>query len=86
MPIVNLQQVDGALVLTVPEEIVDRLHLVSGASIDLSIVGSGLIGREVRPPKYNLDDLLDRTDPLAFERTEEDWEWLNSSPVGRELI
>jgi hypothetical protein len=45
-----------------------------------------LVGTSSRRSRYRLDDLLDQSDPAAFERTEEDWEFLNSPPVGRELI
>jgi antitoxin component of MazEF toxin-antitoxin module len=37
-------------------------------------------------PKYTIDEILDRCDPRAFERTPEDEEWLNMPSVGRELL
>jgi hypothetical protein len=36
--------------------------------------------------KYTLDELMEKSDPRAFERTKEDEEWFNSPPVGRELL
>jgi hypothetical protein len=47
---------------------------------------SALAAKLSRRGRYRLDDLLAQSDPAAFERTEEDLEWLNSPRVGRELL
>lgn len=82
----SLEEIGGAVVLALPENILHELHLAAGAEVDLAVDGEALVVRRKGRKKYKLDDLLDNTDPRAFERTAEDWEWVNSPPVGRELL
>jgi len=82
----SLEEVGGAVVLTLPEDILHQLQLAAGVEVDLAMDGDALVVRAKGRPKYDLNELLDNTDPRAFDRTEEDWEWLNSPPVGRELL
>jgi len=85
MPKAQVQEVGGTMMLEVPPSVVEDLQLAPGAVVDLSVEGTGLMLRGSRP-KYTLDELLSRCGPDAFERTEEDRAWLESPPVGRELL
>ncbi len=83
----HVEEVNGIVMLVVPRDIVDRLHLSTGSEVEVALQDETLlVGQSSRRSRYRLDDLLDQSDPAAFERTEEDWEFLNSPPVGRELI
>jgi antitoxin ChpS len=83
---VNLEEVGGTMVIALPPEIVDELHLTAGSSVSLALQGDALVMRRGRRSKYTLQELIDKSDPRAFERTKEDDEWFNSPPVGRELL
>ena len=82
-----LRKVGGSVMLAVPPSILDQFQLKAGAQVGLAIEGERLI-LEPRPrPKYTLEELLARCDhSIPLERTEEELEWLNSAPVGRELL
>ena len=61
----------------------DKLELLAGAVVDISLDGSGL-RIEPQKPAYSLDDLLSAT-PENTELTEEDRVWLDAEPVGKEI-
>ena len=53
----------------------------------LAVEGDKLILKAQKRPKYTVEELLAQCDYSApLERTEEELEWLNAPPVGRELI
>jgi antitoxin ChpS len=71
--------------LAVPPAVLDMLHLRAGATIAL-VIDSGRLIVEPQPRRrYTLDELLAQCDPTAVP-TEEDREWLDARPVGRELL
>jgi antitoxin ChpS len=83
----NLRKVGGSVMLAVPPAILDQLHLKAGATVGLAVEGDQLILSPQRKPKYTVEELLAKSDYSApLERSEEELEWLNAPPVGRELI
>jgi antitoxin ChpS len=81
----NLRKVGGSVMLAVPPAVLDMLQLRAGATVAL-VVDSGRLIVEPQPRRrYTLDELLAQCDPMA-EPTEEDREWLDAPPVGRELL
>lgn len=79
-----LREVEGEVVLVLPEPILDALHLQAGSPVELAVDGDRLIVRPSPKPKYTLEELLSRCSPCA-ELSAEDREWLDAKPVGREL-
>ena len=83
----NLRKVGGSVMLAVPPAILDQLHLKAGATVGLAVEGDRLVLKAQKRPKYTMKELLAKSDYSApLERTEEELEWLNAPPVGRELI
>ncbi|MEO6913356.1 MAG: antitoxin [Candidatus Baltobacteraceae bacterium] len=80
----NLRKVGGSVMLAVPPPILDLLHLRAGATVGMAVEGDHLV-IEARRARYKLDDLLARCDPSA-PLSPEDREWVDSAPVGTELI
>jgi len=81
----NLRKVGGSIMLAVPPVILDLLHLRAGATVGLA-VDHGRLVVEPRPrPHYSLDELLAQCDG-SVEISEEDRAWLDSEPVGSELL
>jgi len=59
---------------------------VIGEKVGLTLKdGQIIIKPKKAKAKYKLDDLLAQCDPNA-KLSEEEQQWLNSSPIGRELI
>jgi antitoxin component of MazEF toxin-antitoxin module len=83
MTIATLRKIGGSTCITIPRVFLDRLELGAGTIVDISLDGSGL---RIQPqkPVYNLDDLLAAT-PSSRDLTEEDRDWLDAEPEGKEI-
>ena len=84
---VQLEEVNGTVVLALPPSVLKRLRLRAGSEVELDVdVDTLLLVKSGTKSHPTLDELIAMSDPAAFERTPEDLEWLNSPPVGRELL
>ena len=86
----NLRKVGGSVMLTVPPALLDVLHLQPGAKVGIAVERGRLVVEPQQRPRYTLEELLAQCDPKAPRvrgraRTEEQ-AWLDSKPVGGELI
>ncbi len=85
----NLRKVGGSVMLAVPPALLNALQLQPGAKVGIA-VQSGRLVVEPRPrPHYTLNELLAQCNPRARRSkpgSKQEREWLNSKPVGRELI
>jgi antitoxin ChpS len=81
----NLRKVGGSIMLAVPPALLDILHLQPGAKVGIAVESGRLVVEPQRRPRYTLDELLAQCNPRA-PRTKEEQEWLDSKPVGGELI
>lgn len=85
----NLRKVGGSVMLAVPPALLNILQLEAGAKVGVA-VESGRLIVEARPrPRYTLAELLAQCSPKARrskQGSKREREWLNSKPVGRELI
>lgn len=82
----HLEEVNGTIMIALPATIVDQHRLAAGSEVDVEFDNDTLLVRSRTRKRFTLDELIARCDTAAFERTAEDEEWLNSPPVGRELI
>lgn len=80
----HLRKVGGSVMLAVPPAILDLLELKPGTKVGIAVDGGRLVV-ESQKPRYTLEELLAQCDPAA-EYTDEDREWIEGRPVGRELI
>jgi antitoxin ChpS len=81
----NLRKVGGSVMLAVPPALLDILHLQPGTKVGIAIESGRLVVEPRQRPRYTLNELLAQCDPKA-RRVKEEQEWLDSKPVGRELI
>jgi antitoxin ChpS len=86
----NLRKVGGSVMLAVPPALLDILHLQAGATVGIAVKSGRLIVEPQQRRRYTLDELLAQCDPKA-PRTrgtarKQEREWLDSKPVGGELI
>jgi len=70
--------------LAVPRPILDLLHLEVGATVGLSVEEGRLVIETTPKPRYTLDELLAQCEPHAAI-SQEDRDWLDVVPAGREL-
>jgi antitoxin ChpS len=71
--------------LAVPPALLDILQLRPGAKVGLAVQNGRLVVEPQQRPHYTLDELLAQCNPKALP-SKEDREWLDSKPVGGELI
>ena len=83
MTIATLRKIGGSTCITIPKVYLDRLELRPGATVNISLDDDSL---RIRPqkPAYVLDELLAGT-PKTPTFTEEDHQWLDSEPEGKEV-
>jgi antitoxin ChpS len=81
----NLRKVGGSIMLAVPPALLNILHLQPGAKVGIAVESGRLVVEPQQRRRYSLAELLDQCDPKA-PRTKEEKEWLDSKPVGGELI
>jgi antitoxin ChpS len=81
----NLRKVGGSVMLAVPPALLDILRLRPGAKVGIGVESGRLVVEPQQRRRYTLDELLAQCDPKA-PRSKEEREWLDSKPVGGELI
>ena len=81
----NLRKVGGSIMLAVPPAILEILHLHAGATVGLAVDHGRLVVEPTLRPRYSLDELLAQCD-ASVEVSAEDRAWLDSKPVGSELL
>lgn len=81
----NLRKVGGSIMLTVPPAFLDQLHLQAGAKVGLAVDHGCLVINPNPRPRYTLDELLAQCDASA-QISAEDREWLDTRPIGGELL
>ena len=70
--------------MAIPPAILDLLHLEAGLTVGLAVEGDRLVVQPRIKPRYSLDELLSQCDP-SVPFSDEDREWLETAPAGREL-
>ena len=81
----NLRKVGGSVMLAIPRALLDILGLRTGAKVGLAIERGRLVVEPLKRIHYTLDELLVQCNPKV-RLTKEERKWLDSKPVGRELI
>lgn len=81
----NLRKVGGSIMLAVPPAILDLLNLHAGTTVGLAVDHGRLVIEPTLRPRYSLDELLAQCDASA-EVSAEERAWLDSKPVGKELL
>jgi antitoxin ChpS len=86
----NLRKVGGSVMLAVPPALLDILRLQPGAKVGIAVESGRLVVEPQPRRQYTLDELLAQCHPKAprarGRARKEEQEWLNSKPVGGELI
>jgi antitoxin ChpS len=85
MYLTHLRKIGGSIMLAVPPELLDILHLKPGATVGIAVENGRLVVEPQPKRRYTLDELLAQCNPRA-PRGREDRAWLHSKPVGGELI
>ena len=85
----NLRKVGGSVMLAVPPALLDILHLQPGAKVGIAVESGRLVVDPHSHRRYTLEELLAQCDPKARHSkrgSKQEREWLDSKPVGGELL
>ena len=81
----TLRTVGGSVMMAIPKPLLETLGVAANAKLDLTVEDGKLVAVPRKRPKYTLDELMAQCD-LDAPWTEEEREWLDAPPVGREII
>ena len=81
----NLRKVGGSVMLAVPPALLEILDLQPGAKVAIAVESGRLVVEPQQRRRYTLAQLLAQCNPKP-RRTKSEREWLDSKPVGGELI
>lgn len=84
MSTTHLRRVGGSVMMSVPRAFLDQLHLDAGSQVEIEIDDGHLIVAPAKPA-YSLEELLAQCDTTA-DMPADEREWLDSGPIGRELL
>jgi antitoxin MazE len=76
----------NSLATRIPKAIVDSVGLQLDQEVKIEAVDGKIVITPSRTTKeYNLKDLLGQCEPETMSLDQEDEEWINSPPVGKEI-
>jgi antitoxin ChpS len=81
----NLRKVGGSVMLAVPPALLEILRLEPGAKVGIALESGRLIVEPRPRRRYTLNELLAQCNPKD-RRSKQEREWMDSKPVGGELI
>jgi AbrB family looped-hinge helix DNA binding protein len=84
MTAIAIRQSGGANIVSIPKAIVKTLGLQVGSKLDLSIVDNRIVLTPI-DEELTLTMLLEGSPKECFSITDEDREWLDTSPIGEEV-
>jgi antitoxin ChpS len=83
MTAIAIRQSGGANIVSIPKAVVNTLGLKVGSQLDLSIEDNRIVLTPVK--KTCLEDLLAGSPKKCFRLMEEDRQWVDVKPVGKEV-
>ncbi len=83
---ISIRRSGGANIVSIPKAVLKSLGLHAGSSLDLSIENDRIVLTPVPEKTISLDALLSGSPADKLELNDEDKDWLNASPVGREKL
>ena len=92
MHITNLRKVGGSVMLAVPPVLLDILHLQPGATVGIEVESGRLVVEPQQRPRYTWTNCSPNATQMRVVRecskraSKQEQEWIESKPVGGELI
>lgn len=84
MTALAIRQSGGANIISIPKAILKILGLHVGSKLTLSVIDTKIVLTPVSDV-MTLENLLAGTPKESLQLTDEDREWLNAKPVGKEI-
>ena len=84
MTAIAIRQSGGANIVSIPKAIVKTLGLKVGSKLDMSIKDNKIVLTPIAE-ELDLQTLLAGSPKECFRVTQEDREWIDAKPVGKEV-
>ena len=84
MTAVAVRQSGGANIVSIPKAIVKTLGLHVGSKLDLTLDDHRIVLTPIEE-ELTLEELLSGSPKACFQVTDEDREWINATPSGKEV-
>lgn len=84
MTAIAIRQSGGASIISIPKAIAQTLGLHIGSKLDLTIEDNRIVLTPIIED-ISLEELLAGSPRECFKVTEEDKEWIDATPVGKEI-
>ncbi len=75
----------NSLATRIPKAVVESVGLKLDQEVNIEAVDGKILITPSTKPEYSLDELLSRCDHETMDLSDEDKEWINSPPVGKEI-
>ena len=76
----------NSLATRIPRAVVESIDLHLNQDVDIEAINGRIIITPIKKKKeYKLEELLSQCKPESMKLTQEDQEWLNAEPVGKEV-
>ena len=75
----------NSLATRIPKAVVESVGLHLNQEVDIEAVDGKIIITPSKTVEYRLDELLSQCKPESMVLSQEDNEWINSPPVGKEI-
>lgn len=85
MTSISVRQSGGANIVSIPKTIVQMLGLSVGSKLDITVEENRIILTPSSEDEVSLESLLKGSPKECFTVTEEDRQWVDAKPVGREI-
>jgi AbrB family looped-hinge helix DNA binding protein len=84
MTAVTVRQSGGAEIISIPKAIGSSLGLHVGSKLELTVVDNTIVLTPV-DEEISLEELLANSPKECFRVTDEDREWIDARPAGKEI-
>lgn len=81
----KIRKWDNSVGIVIPSETLERAGIRLGDTVSIDVC-EGVIILKILTQTYTLDELLENCPAESLALTDEDNEWLNSYPVGKEVL
>ncbi|NND00890.1 MAG: AbrB/MazE/SpoVT family DNA-binding domain-containing protein [Gammaproteobacteria bacterium] len=85
MTSISVRQSGGANIISIPKTIVQMLGLSVGSKLNLTVEDNKIVLTPVMEETMSLESLLIGSPKECFTITDEDREWIDARPIGREV-
>ena len=84
MTAIAVRQSGGANIVSIPKAIIKSLGLKVGSKLDMSIKDNKIVLTPIED-ELSLEALLAGSPKTCFKVTEEDRQWIDAKPAGKEI-